>query len=81
MHCQVAHRKPGPAATWDLGYFCCGEAPTVRLGGGSVGDGAREIRAHISVTPELAKRGLEFRIDYNSAEQMVLENLTIEREQ
>jgi len=33
------------------------------------------------VTPALAKRGLEFRIDYNSAEQMVLENLTIEREQ
>ena len=81
LYCQVARRKPGPAATWELGSFCCGAAPSVRLGNGSVGNGAQEIRAHISVTPVLATRGLEFRVDYVSAERMVLEQLTIEREQ
>ncbi len=80
IYCKVDHRSPGPAATWEIGYFCCAPNPEVTLAHGALENGRQEIRRHISVPEMLAARGMEFRIDYLAAEQVVFEKIVIERE-
>ena len=82
IHCQIVRANPEVAATWEIGYFCCGPTvPAVTLARGTIQDDTNEIRTHISVTPELSLRGLELRIQYLAAQRMVFEKLTIAREQ
>ena len=80
MHCDVESRQPGPAATWEIGYFCCGSQREVKLGRGVLEDGAGPVRAEVPVTGELAARGLEFRIVYQAADRIVFRKIDIVKE-
>jgi hypothetical protein len=80
MDFQVDHQNLGPAAAWEIGYYCCRPNPAVTLAHGTLEKGRQEVRAQISITSELARRGLEFRVDYLAGERLVFEKITIQRE-
>jgi hypothetical protein len=81
LHVKAAHDKSGPAGLWDFGYFCCGSAPNIMLANGSITADTKEIPVTLLVPPERVARGFEFRVKYLGGGRLVVERLSIERQQ
>lgn len=79
MYFQVDPHAPESAVSWEIGYFCCRPHPEVTLAHGALEKRRQQIRTVISIAPESAGRGLEFRINYPGRERLVFEKITIER--